>query len=161
MCTSRRATVQYWFTLHCHISDLRTHTSDITPHTSLLTAQTSHLTPQTPHFKRDLAPLTSHLTLQTQEPQAIPTKYMSSQGSEKPLGWSSCPQEPLEGFGSPRGAPGGPKEPLGGNLGAPKSGWRRKNDIMQVAATSCFVRDDAARKSLNESKDQLKLICSE
>ena len=85
------------------------------------------------------------------KPQAIPRKYMTSQGSEKPQGYSTCPQEPLEAFGTPTGAPGDPNEPLGRNLAPPKNGWRHKIDIMQLAAPSCFVRDDGARRSLNQS----------
>ena len=76
---------------------------------------------------------TSHLTPHPSdpEPQAIPRKYMTSQSLEIPQGYSTCPQAPLEGFGTTPGAPGDPNEFLGKNLALPKKCWTHKIDVIR------------------------------
>ena len=113
-------------------SHLRHYSSLVPPHSSDLTRHSSDPTLQT----CDLAPLSSLLAPQTQEPQTMPTNCMSFQGSKKPRVSPSCPQEPPEeGSGAPVEPLGAPRRPLE----APKSAWRHKTDSMRMPQTSCFL----------------------
>ena len=66
---------------------------------------------------------------------------------------STCPKAPLERFGRHPWSSWGPRRVPGDKPGTPRKCLTHKIDVLQVAALPCFVRDDAARKSLTQSRN--------
>ena len=59
----------------------------------------------------------------------------------------------MERFGGHPWSSWGPRRVPGDKPGTPRKCLTHKIDVLQVAALPCFVRDDAARKSLTQSRN--------
>ena len=87
------------------------------------------------------------------KPQAIPRNHMTSQSFEIPQGTLPVQRRHWKGSGGHPWSCWKPRRVPGDKPGRPRKCLTHKIDVLQVAALPCFVRDDAARKSLTQSRN--------